>query len=330
MRHSVQTLRHYPKTASGWNQYIRDNVARKRFARALGLVLPASDENLMAIVIGERGERKGRIFSKLAQTQARSKIYTHRANPLSGFVNRDPTLRVTSNMNRANLIEDITERADAGNWCKRLYCTTRAARDLRAAFAAHSSEEIVDGLKTLSHDFISDNFDIFLFAAVSASEYSSPENTLHMLGAAPASGYLQGAIEHHAAGMERSRRYDEQNSPEALRALRVAKKAKQLRASQPHRDLKNIEKDMKKQLIEKLNSLPKPSLIEVIFKSDFENPKRVVGGMVFAKIREQIHKGQVSEGDENAIRVLAIEHGGHWKKLESLLVHATKNSRTLT
>ena len=44
---------------------------------------------------------------------------------------------------------------------------------------------------------------------------------------------------------------------------------------------------------------------------------------------EQVHKGQVSEGDENAIRVLAIEHGGHWKKLESLLVRASKNSRTL-
>ena len=44
---------------------------------------------------------------------------------------------------------------------------------------------------------------------------------------------------------------------------------------------------------------------------------------------EQVHKGQVSEGDENAIRVLAIEYGGHWKKLESLLVRASKNSRTL-
>ena len=111
--------------------------------------------------------------------------------------------------------------------------------------------------------------------------------------------------------------------------LRLAKKAKQLRASQPHRDLKNIESDMKSRLIERLNSLPKTSLIEVIFKSDFEIPKRAVGGMVFAKILEQIHKGQVSEGDENAIRVLAIEHGGHWKKLESLLVRASKNSRTL-
>ena len=65
-------------------------------------------------------------------------------------------------------------------------------------------------------------------------------------------------------------------------------------------------------------------------KSDFEIPKRVIGGIVFAKILEQIHKGQVSGVDEDAIRVLAIEHGGHWKKLESLLVHATKNSRTLT
>jgi predicted GIY-YIG superfamily endonuclease len=239
-------------------------------------------------------------------------------------------LRRTSDMSRVNLIEGITERADAGNWCKQLYCTTCGARDLRAAFAEHSSEEIIDGLKALSHDFISDNFDIFLFAAMSASECSSPENTLHMLGATPASGYLQGAIEHHAAGIGRSRRYYEQNSPEALRALRLAKKAKQLRASQLHRDLKNIERDMKKQLIEKLNSLPKTSLIEVVFKSDFETPKRVVGGMVFAKILEQIRKGQISEGDENAIRVLAIEHGGHWKKLDSLLVRASKNPRTLT
>ncbi len=65
------------------------------------------------------------------------------------------------------------------------------------------------------------------------------------------------------------------------------------------------------------------------FKIDFEISKRAVSGMVFAKILEQIHKGQVSEGGENAIRVLAIEHGGHWKKLESLLVRASKNSRTL-
>ncbi|MDA8533803.1 hypothetical protein N9K41_02120 [Burkholderiaceae bacterium] len=232
-------------------------------------------------------------------------------------------------MNTANLIEGITERADAGNWCKRLSCTTCGARDLRAAFAEHSPQELVDGLKALTHDFISDNFDIFLFAAISASRDSSPENTLHMLGATPASGYLHGAIEHHTDRVERWSRYEEQNSPEALTALRLAKKAKQLRASQPHRDLKNIESDMKSRLIERLNSLPKTSLIEVIFKSDFEIPKRAVGGMVFAKILEQIHKGQVSEGDENAIRVLAIEHGGHWKKLESLLVRASKNSRTL-
>jgi single-stranded DNA-specific DHH superfamily exonuclease len=110
---------------------------------------------------------------------------------------------------------------------------------------------------------------------------------------------------------------------------RQAKKAKQLRASQPHRDLKNIERDIKSRLIERLNSLPKTSLIEVIFKSDFEIPKRVIGGIVFAKILEQIHKGQVSGVDENAIRVLAIEHGGHWKKLERLLVRASKNSRKL-
>lgn len=68
-------------------------------------------------------------------------------------------------MNTANLIEGITERADAGNWCKRLSCTTCGARDLRAAFAEHSPQELVDGLKALTHDFISDNFDIFLFAA---------------------------------------------------------------------------------------------------------------------------------------------------------------------
>ena len=86
---------------------------------------------------------------------------------------------------------------------------------------------------------------------------------------------------------------------------------------------------MKSRLIERLNSLPKTSLIEVIFKSNFEIPKRVIGGIVFAKILEQIHKGQVSGVDENAIRVLAIEHGGHWKKLERLLVRASKNSRTL-
>jgi hypothetical protein len=33
----LQTLRMYPKTAAGWNQYIRDNVARKRVAKALGI-----------------------------------------------------------------------------------------------------------------------------------------------------------------------------------------------------------------------------------------------------------------------------------------------------
>ena len=44
-----ETLRKYPKTAAGWNQYIRDNVARKRVARALGLVLPSSTEHLLAI-----------------------------------------------------------------------------------------------------------------------------------------------------------------------------------------------------------------------------------------------------------------------------------------
>ncbi len=69
---------------------------------------------------------------------------------------------------------------------------------------------------------------------------------------------------------------------------------------------------------------------QTFIKSDFEISKRVVGGMVFAKILEQIHKEQVSEGDENAIRVLAIEHGSHWKKLESLLVRTSKNLRTLT
>ena len=41
-----------------------------------------------------------------------------------------------------------------------------------------------------------------------------------------------------------------------------------------------------------------------------------------AQIEKSTHIG--------AIRVLAIEQGGHWKKLESFLVPASKNSRTLT
>ena len=45
----LQTLRMYPKTAAGWNQYIRDNVARKRVAKAFSLVLPTSNEHLLAI-----------------------------------------------------------------------------------------------------------------------------------------------------------------------------------------------------------------------------------------------------------------------------------------
>jgi len=64
-------------------------------------------------------------------------------------------------MNSGNLIEDVNERANAGKWCKRLYCTTCTARNLRAALAAHSSAEIIESLKALDDDFIAANFDLF-------------------------------------------------------------------------------------------------------------------------------------------------------------------------
>ena len=111
-------------------------------------------------------------------------------------------------MNSGNFIEEINERANAGKWCKRLYCTTCTARNLRAALAAHSSAEIIESLKALDDDFIAANFDLFLFAVVNASKHSSPEDTLFMLGATPAAGYLRLTIAHHAAGIERSRKYD--------------------------------------------------------------------------------------------------------------------------
>ena len=227
-------------------------------------------------------------------------------------------------MNSGNLIEEINERANAGKWCKRLYCTTCTARDLRAALAAHSSAEIIESLKALDDDFIATNFDLFLFAVVHASKNSSPEDTLNTLGATPAAGYLRLTIAHHAAGIERSRKYDEQNSPEALRALRLAKKTRQLNASQPHRDLKSADKDVKRSVIEMLNSLPTTRLLEVISKDDFQIPKRAIGGMVFDRVFEQIRKDEVSPDDKSKIRSLAIAHGGHWKKLESLLFRASK------
>ena len=229
-------------------------------------------------------------------------------------------------MNSGNLIEDVNERANAGKWCKRLYCTTCTARNLRAALAAHSSAEIIESLKALDDDFIAANFDLFLFAVVNASKNSSHEDTLNTLGATPAAGYLRLAIAHHAAGIERSRKYDEQNSPEALRALRLAKKTRQLNASQPHRDLKSADKDVKRSVIEMLNSLPTTSLIEVISTDDFEIPKRAIGGMVFERVKEQIRKDEVSPDDKIAISALAIAHGGHWKKLERLIVRASQKN----
>jgi hypothetical protein len=222
-------------------------------------------------------------------------------------------------MSRGNLIEDISERANAENWCKRLYCTTCTARDLRSSLAMHSSEDVIASLKNLDDDFISENFDIFLFAAVKASEKSLPEHTLLKLGSTPAARYLKRAIDHHAAGIERSRRYAERNSPEALETLRLAKKARQLSASQPHRDLKNAEKDIKRRVIEALSSVPKTSLIEVISRNDFGIPMRAIGAMVFDQVLEQIRSDGLSQDDKSKIRSLAIAHGGHWKKLEGLI-----------
>ena len=232
-------------------------------------------------------------------------------------------------MSAGNLIENINERADAGRWCKRLYCTTCTARDLRAAFAPHSTEEIVDGLKAINHDFILENFDIFLFAAVCASRQSSPENTLKNLGDTPAAYHLKKAIEHHAAGIERSRRYAERNSPEALVALRQAKKTKQLEASQPHRDLKNAYKNIKQQILELLNSLPENSLIEVIAENDFEISKRAIGGMVFSKIIDRIRAEKITDQEREGIKSLAREHGGHWLKLDKKISRTEIKKQTL-
>jgi hypothetical protein len=232
-------------------------------------------------------------------------------------------------MSAGNLIENINERADAGRWCKRLYCTTCTARDLRAAFALHSTEEIVDGLKAINHDFILENFDIFLFAAVCASRQSSPENTLKNLGDTPAAYHLKKAIEHHAAGIERSRRYAERNSPEALVALRQAKKTKQLEASQPHRDLKNAYKNIKQQILELLNSLPENSLIAVIAENDFEISKRAIGGMVFSKIIDRIRAEKITDQELEGIKSLAREHGGHWLKLDKKISLTEIKKQTL-
>ena len=234
-----------------------------------------------------------------------------------------------NDMSKGNLIESINERADAGRWCKRLYCTTCAARDLRAALAVHSIEEIVDGLKAINHDFILENFDIFLFAAVSASRQSSPEDTLESLGGTPAAYHLKKAIEHHAAGHERSRKYAERNSPEALLALRQAKKARQLEASQPHRDLKSASKNIKRQILDLLNSLPEESLIEVVAGNDFEISKRAIGGMVFSKIIDRIRAEKITDQERERTKFLAREHGGHWLKLDKIISRSEIKKQSL-
>jgi hypothetical protein len=232
-------------------------------------------------------------------------------------------------MSKGNLIESINERADAGRWCKRLYCTTCAARDLRAAFSVHSIEEIVDGLKAINHDFILENFDIFLFAAVSASRQSSPEDTLESLGGTPAAYHLKKVIEHHAAGLERSRKYEERNSPEALLALRQAKKARQLEASQPHRDLKHASKNIKRRILDLLNSVPEESLIEVVAENDFEISKRAIGGMVFSKIIDRIRAEKITDQEREGIKFFAREHGGHWLKLDKIISRAEIKKQSL-
>ena len=87
--------------------------------------------------------------------------------------------------------------------------------------------------------------------------------------------------------------------------------------------MKSADKDVNRSVIEMLDSLLTTPLLEVISKDDFEIPKRAIGGMVFERIQEHIRKGEISPGDKIAIGALAIAHGGHWKKLERLIVRAS-------
>jgi hypothetical protein len=64
----------------------------------------------------------------------------------------------------------------------------------------------------------------------------------------------------------------------------------------------------------------KPSYSGIRVQLDHNDLNR----MVFDRVLEHIRSDEVSPDEKSKIRFLAIEHGGHWKKLEGLLFQTSK------
>lgn len=211
----------------------------------------------------------------------------------------------------ANLI-DI---AIKNEWCTKPYCTTCGAKEFRQALKEIPRESIIEGLRLLSNEFLSNYDDIFRIIIMEISLWGFGGELLDDLSGTPAEEQLRYNIEYQNREIERRNVYNASKTPQAISERRIQRKTERLKSTEPHRERKAATVSSIKTIASEIAEIPSDHLLRTIASGNFSVPLKVVGGLVYKRLYKYYKSIPIGNEDLIFLSFLAENHSGYWKKL---------------
>lgn len=232
------------------------------------------------------------------------------------------------NKKKPNSFADLLKISTEENWCTRPYCTTCGAMPFRTALKKLPKEEVINGLRELSRDFIFAHDDLFRLVTLEISLFGYGGELLGPLSGTPAGEQLKLNIKFQLERDERRIAYAASQTPEAIALRRTEIKAARLLATKPHRDRKDKIQGIVHAVTKELIKTPSEAILKLALTKDFGLSPRVIGSLVFKRLSEHYRTQSMSSEEISDLNLLANQYGGFWMKLQSKIVSRhTGNSK---
>ena len=213
-----------------------------------------------------------------------------------------------------NLV-DLIDIAFKYNWCTKPYCTTCGAKEFRHALKMIPREYVIEGLRSLSSEFLSNHTDTFRLIILEISLFGSGGELLDDLNGTPAEELLRYNIDYQNSERERRNLLNASQTPEAIFEGRIQRKVERLKLTAPHRERKAATVSAVKNISSEIAEIPSDHLLSFIASRSFSVPLKVVGGLVYKRLCKYYKSIPIGNEDLVFLSYLAENHSGYWKKL---------------
>ena len=209
---------------------------------------------------------------------------------------------------------DFIDIAIRENWCARIGCTTCGSHPFRAALREIPQEDVIVGLRGWSSGFLSNNADMFRLVVLEISDFGV-YRVLRDLSGTPAGEQLRNDIDYWHRECERRKDYLASQTPEAIAARRVKKKADRALSTAPHRERKLALRAAVRVAAMEIDGTHPELILGLISQKNFGVPLRVIGGLVYERLVRHYRVEPIRADDLRVLSEFADAHSGHWKKL---------------